>query len=80
MLVGVDAASIYCYLLQGVDHRDEDTWGWHLLDVMAQGFYPDYTRLPMTVAICELGLQTALNDLPNLAYQLGFEAIGDFLP
>ena len=43
VLVGVDAASTYCYLLQGVDHRDEDTWDYHLLDVMAQGFDPKYT-------------------------------------
>ena len=43
MLVGVDAASTYCYLLKAVEHRDEDTWGCHLLDVMAQGFDPDYT-------------------------------------
>ena len=43
VLVGVDAASTYCYLLKSVDHRDEDTWGYHLLDVMAQGFDPDYT-------------------------------------
>jgi len=43
VLVGVDAASTYCYLLKSVEHRDEDTWGWHLLDVMAQGFDPDYT-------------------------------------
>ena len=43
VLVGVDAASTYCYLLQDVEHRDEDTWGCHLLDVMAQGFDPDYT-------------------------------------
>ncbi|MEO0648159.1 MAG: hypothetical protein AAFZ17_18760 [Cyanobacteria bacterium J06650_10] len=43
VLVGVDAASTYCYLLKLVDHRDEDTWGYHLLDVMAQGFAPDYT-------------------------------------
>ena len=43
VLVGVDAASTYCYLLENVEHRDEDTWGWHLLDVMAQGFDPDYT-------------------------------------
>ena len=43
VLVGVDAASTYCYLLQEVEHRDEDTWGWHLLDVMAQGFDPKYT-------------------------------------
>lgn len=43
VLVGVDAASTYCYLLKAVEHRDEDSWGWHLLDVMAQGFDPDYT-------------------------------------
>jgi len=43
VLVGVDAASTYCYLLKSVDHRDEDTWGCHLLDVMGQGFAPDYT-------------------------------------
>ncbi|MEM9949810.1 MAG: hypothetical protein AAF810_27570 [Cyanobacteria bacterium P01_D01_bin.36] len=43
VLVGVDAASTYCYLLKAVAHRDEDTWGWHLLDVMEQDFDPDYT-------------------------------------
>lgn len=43
VLVGVDAASTYCYLLQGVDRRDEETWGWHLLDMIEQGFDPDYT-------------------------------------
>lgn len=43
VLVGVDAASTYCYLLEAVERRDEDTWGYHLLDVMAQGFDPDYT-------------------------------------
>ena len=43
VLVGIDAASTYCYLLESVEHRDEETWGWHLLDVMEQGFEPDYT-------------------------------------
>ena len=43
VLVGVDAASTYCYLLESVERRDEDTWGYHLLDVVAQGFEPDYT-------------------------------------
>ena len=43
VLVGVDAASTCCYLLKRVNHRDEDTWGWHLLDMMGQGFDPDYT-------------------------------------
>ena len=44
VLVGVDAASTYCYLLKAVEHRDEETWGCHLLDVMAQDFEPDYTH------------------------------------
>jgi hypothetical protein len=43
VLTGVDAASTYCYLLDGVEHRDEQTWGWHLLDPIEQGFNPDYT-------------------------------------
>ena len=41
VLVGVDAASTYCYLLKSADHHDEDTWGYHLLDVKEQGFDPD---------------------------------------
>ena len=43
VLAGVDAASTYCYLLQGVEHRDEETWGWYLLEAIAQGFDPNYT-------------------------------------
>ena len=43
VLAGVDAASTYCYLLQGVEHRDADTLGVHLLDAAAQGLDPDYT-------------------------------------
>ncbi|XGW00929.1 MAG: hypothetical protein ACAF41_33715 (plasmid) [Leptolyngbya sp. BL-A-14] len=39
----VDAASTYCYLLQGVEQRDGETWGWPLLDVMDQGFQPAFT-------------------------------------
>jgi hypothetical protein len=30
VLTGVDAASLYCYLLAGVEHRDQVTWSWHL--------------------------------------------------
>ena len=43
VLVGVDAASTYCYLLAAAEHRDEDTWGVHLLDANKQGLNPDYT-------------------------------------
>ncbi len=42
MLAGVDAASTYCYLLQAVEHRDEETWGWYLLEAIDQGFDPEY--------------------------------------
>lgn len=31
VLTGVDAFSTYCFLLKGVAHRDEDTWGCHSL-------------------------------------------------
>jgi hypothetical protein len=43
VLVGVDVDSTYCYLLAQEDHRDETTWGVHLLDLAAQGLRPDYT-------------------------------------
>ena len=43
MLAGIDAASTYCYLLQGVEQRDADTWAVHLLDLTKQGLDPEYT-------------------------------------
>jgi hypothetical protein len=43
VLAGIDAASTYCYLLQGVEQRDADTWGVHLLDAAKQGLDPEYT-------------------------------------
>lgn len=43
VLVGVDAASTYCYLLKLAEHRDADTWGCHLLDAVDQGLAPTRT-------------------------------------
>ncbi|ABW32023.1 hypothetical protein [Acaryochloris marina] len=43
VLAGVDASSTYCYLLKAAEHRDEDTWGWYLLELQSQGFDPDFT-------------------------------------
>ena len=43
VLVGVDVDSTYCYLLAMEDHRDETTWGVHLLDLSERGLCPDYT-------------------------------------
>jgi hypothetical protein len=37
VLVGVDLQSTYCYLLQGVAHRDADTWAVALLELEEQG-------------------------------------------
>ena len=44
VLTGVDSDSTYCFLLEAVEHRDEDTWGWYLLEAESQGLNPDYTR------------------------------------
>jgi hypothetical protein len=43
VLVGADALSTYCYLLAAEEHRDETTWGVHLLDLQQRGLHPDYT-------------------------------------
>jgi hypothetical protein len=41
VLVGVDAYSTYCYLLSLEEHRDADTWGVRLLELIERGFAPD---------------------------------------
>lgn len=41
VLVGVDAASTYCYLLSLEEHRDAETWAIHLWDLQQQGFDPE---------------------------------------
>lgn len=43
VLAGVDLESTYCYLLSAEDHRDETTWGVHLLDLSERGLHPAYT-------------------------------------
>jgi hypothetical protein len=43
VLVGADVESTYCYLLNAEDHRDETTWGIHLLHLADRGLHPDYT-------------------------------------
>lgn len=63
VLAGVDAASTYCYLLQGVEHRDGETWGWHLLDVMEQGFQPDFTIADGGAGL-RAGQKEVLPDIP----------------
>jgi hypothetical protein len=43
VLVGVDAESTYCYLLRQEAHRDGDTWGVRLLELVDRGFAPEAT-------------------------------------
>ena len=42
VLVGVDAASTYCYLLAAEPHRDAETWAIHLLYLQGSRFNPEY--------------------------------------
>jgi hypothetical protein len=41
VLVGVDTASTFCYLLSQEEHRDADTWGVRLLELAERGFAPE---------------------------------------
>jgi hypothetical protein len=43
VLVGADVASTYCYLLSLEEHRDADTWGVRLLELVERGFQPHAT-------------------------------------
>jgi hypothetical protein len=40
VLVGVDTASTFCYLLSLEEHRDAETWGVRLLELADRGFAP----------------------------------------
>src|SRR5512135_1095228 len=44
VLVGVDAQSTFCLLLSPEEHRDADTWGVRLLELVDRGFAPQATR------------------------------------
>jgi hypothetical protein len=43
VLVGVDTTSTFCYLLSLEDHRDAETWGVRLLELVDRGFAPQAT-------------------------------------
>ena len=63
VLVGVDTASTYCYLLSLEDHRDADTWGVRLLDLVDQGFSPEATVADAGSSL-RAGQALALPDVP----------------
>lgn len=43
VLVGIDTASTFCYLLSQEQHRDADTWGVRLLELADHGLAPEAT-------------------------------------
>jgi hypothetical protein len=57
VLVGVDAASTFCFLLSLEDHRDTETWGIRLLELVDRGFDPD-----AAIADFALGLRAGLKE------------------
>ncbi len=63
VLVGVDTASTYCYLLSLEEHRDADTWGIRLLDLVDQGFNPVATVADAGSSL-RAGQAEALPDVP----------------
>ena len=63
VLAGIEAASTYCYLLEGAEHRDGDTWGVPLLDAAEQGLAPEYTIADAGKGL-RAGQKVALGGLP----------------
>jgi hypothetical protein len=63
VLVGMDVASTYCYLLQAVEHCDETSWGVHLLQLTDRGLDLDYTIADAGQAL-RAGQKAAWGQLP----------------
>ncbi len=88
VLVGVDTASTYCYLLSLEDHRDAVTWGVRLLELVDQGFNPEATvadagsglRAGQALALpevpCRGDIFHILRDLEELSRYLENRAFG----
>ena len=63
VLVGVDAASTFCFLLSLEEHRDADTWGIRLLELADRGFAPQATIADFGSGL-RAGHQEALPEVP----------------
>jgi hypothetical protein len=63
VLVGVDTASTFCYLLSREDHRDADTWGVRLLELVDRGFAPEATIADFGSGL-RAGHEEALPEVP----------------
>ncbi len=63
VLVAVDTASTFCYLLSQEEHRDADTWGVRLLELADRGFAPDAIVADFGSGL-RAGQQLAFPDVP----------------
>lgn len=63
VLVGVDTASTFCYLLSLEEHCDAETWGIRLLELVDRGFAPDATVGDGGAAL-RAGQELALSGVP----------------
>ncbi len=63
VLVGVDAQSTFCFLLSPEEHRDADTWGIRLLELVDRGFAPEATIADFASGL-RAGHQEALPEVP----------------
>jgi hypothetical protein len=63
VLVGVDTASTFCYLLSRQEHRDADTWGVCLLESAERGLAPDAIVADFGSGL-RAGQATALPEVP----------------
>jgi hypothetical protein len=63
VLGGVDARSTFCYLLSLEEHRDAETWGIRLMELVDRGFAPDATVADFGAGL-RAGQQMALPGVP----------------
>jgi hypothetical protein len=63
VFVGVDAESTFCFLLSLEEHRDEDTWGVRLLELVDRGFVPQATVADFGAGL-RAGHKEALAEVP----------------
>ena len=63
VLVGVDARSTFCYLLSLEEHRDAETWGIRLMELVDRGFAPEATVADFGAGL-RAGQQEALPGVP----------------
>jgi hypothetical protein len=63
VLVGVDTASTFCYLLSQEEHRDAETWGVRLLELADRGLAPAATVADFGTGL-RAGQELAFPEIP----------------